>query len=161
VPVAQQDKAVGHAVRAVYLYSGMTDAAALYGDPAYKQAVDKLWSDMTSKRMYLTGASALAPARKRSAMITNSPIAALTPRLRIHREHTLEPPHVSPGRRCEVSGCAEQVLYNGYLSGVSLSGDKFFYQNPLESVGRNERSAYFDVACCPANLARMMAQFPA
>ena len=54
----------------------------------------------------------------------------------------------------------EQVLYNGYLSGVSLSGDRFFYQNPLESAGRTDRSAYFDVACCPANLARLMEQVP-
>src|SRR5450756_2282801 len=54
----------------------------------------------------------------------------------------------------------EQVLYNGYLSGVSLSGDRFFYQNPLESAGRTDRSAYFDVACCPANLSRLMEQIP-
>ena len=54
----------------------------------------------------------------------------------------------------------EQVLYNGYLSGVSLSGDRFFYQNPLESTGRTERSEYFDVACCPANLSRLMEQVP-
>jgi DUF1680 family protein len=54
----------------------------------------------------------------------------------------------------------EQVLYNGFLSGVSLSGDRFFYQNPLESAGRTQRSEYFDVACCPANLARMMEQVP-
>ena len=54
----------------------------------------------------------------------------------------------------------EQVLYNGYLSGVSLSGDRFFYQNPLESAGRTDRSAYFDVACCPANLSRLMEQMP-
>jgi DUF1680 family protein len=54
----------------------------------------------------------------------------------------------------------EQTLYNGLLSGVSVKGDTFFYQNPLESAGRNERSAYFDVACCPANLARLLAQLP-
>ena len=54
----------------------------------------------------------------------------------------------------------ERTLYNGYLSGVSLSGDRFFYQNPLVSNGTIERSAYFDVACCPANLSRLMAQIP-
>ena len=54
----------------------------------------------------------------------------------------------------------EQTLYNGYLSGVSIRGNTFFYQNPLESTGRAERSAYFDVACCPANLARLMARLP-
>jgi DUF1680 family protein len=55
----------------------------------------------------------------------------------------------------------EQILYNGYLSGVSLSGDRFFYQNPLESDGSRERSVYFEVACCPANVSRLMAQLPA
>src|SRR6476660_6045877 len=54
----------------------------------------------------------------------------------------------------------EQVLYNGFLSGVSVSGDRFFYQNPLESTGRAQRSEYFDVACCPANLSRLMEQIP-
>jgi DUF1680 family protein len=145
----------------VYLYSGMTDAAALFGDAAYKRAADRLWTDMTSKRMYLTGGIGSRAGveafgddyelpNRRAYTETCASIGNI---LWNHRMFLLE----GDSKYLDV---AEQTLYNGFLSGVSLSGDHFFYQNPLESEGRNERSAYFDVACCPANLARMMAQFP-
>lgn len=161
LPVVEQDQAVGHAVRAVYLYSGMTDAAALTGDAAYKRAIERLWTDVISKRMYLTGGVGSRAGveafgddyelpNRRAYTETCASIGNV---LWNHRMFLLE----GDAKYLDV---AEQILYNGYLSGVSLSGDKFFYQNPLESDGRAERSTYFDVACCPANVSRTMAQLP-
>ena len=80
--------------------------------------------------------------------------------MRADRRTALASPDVPAQRRREHLDAFEQTLYNGYLSGVSQAGDTFFYQNPLESDAKVERSAYFDVACCPANLARLMAQVP-
>ena len=161
LPVVEQDKAAGHAVRAVYLYSGMTDVAAIFNDSAYKRAIDRIWTDMTSKRMYLTGGIGSRSGTEAFGDDYELPnrraytetCASIGNVLWNHRMFLLE----GDGRYLDA---AEQILYNGMLSGVSLSGDKFFYQNPLESEGNNERSTYFDVACCPANLARSLAQFP-
>jgi len=160
-PFVDQQRAVGHAVRAVYLYMGAADVAALTDDPKYKAALDRLWDDMTSKRMYLTGGIGARGTtesfgedfelpNRRAYTETCASVGNL---LWGHRMFLLH----GEGKYLDV---LEQVLYNGYLSGVSLSGDRFFYQNPLESAGRVERSAYFDVACCPANLSRLMEQIP-
>lgn len=163
LPVIEQDKAVGHAVRAVYLYSGMTDVAALFGDAAYTRALDRLWLDVVSKRMYLTGGIGSRGGTEAFGDDYDLPnrraytetCASIGHGLWNHRMFELE----GDAKYLDVE---EQILYNGYLSGVSLSGDRFFYQNPLESEAARprERSEYFDVACCPANLARLMAQLP-
>jgi hypothetical protein len=163
-PVVEETRAVGHAVRATYLFSGLTDIAAMLSDSGFGQAVDRLWTDVTSKRIYITGGLGA-----------------------VGSTEAFGDDYVLPNRTAYTETCAsiggmlwyqrlflrdgdaghldvfERTLYNGYLSGVSLAGDTFFYQNPLESNGtaRNgQRSAYFDVACCPANLARLMAQLP-
>lgn len=160
-PVTQQARAIGHAVRAAYQYAGMTDIATLLREPAYARAVDALFADVVSKRIYLTGGLGSQG-----------------------RTEAFGDDYVLPNRRAYAETCAsvggllwyhrlflrqghgaqldvfERTLYNGLLSGVSLKGDSFFYQNPLESEGKVERSAYFDVACCPANLARLVAQLP-
>ncbi|MGE5813874.1 MAG: glycoside hydrolase family 127 protein [Acidobacteriota bacterium] len=161
VPVTEQARAIGHAVRATYQYSGMTDVATLLQDAEYARAVDRLFDDVMSKRIYLTGGLGSQG-----------------------RTEAFGDDYVLPNRRAYAETCAsvggmlwyqrlflreghgaeldafERTLYNGYLSGVSAKGDAFFYQNPLESDGTVERSVYFDVACCPANLARLMEQLP-
>ncbi len=160
-PFVDQTRAVGHAVRAVYLYMGAADVAALSDAPGYQAALDCLWDDMTSKRMYVTGGIGARGTTESFGEDYELPneraytetCAAVGNVLWGHRMFLLH----GDGKYLDV---LEQVLYNGFLSGVSLSGDRFFYQNPLESAGRTQRSEYFDVACCPANLARMMEQVP-
>jgi DUF1680 family protein len=160
-PFVDQTRAVGHAVRAVYLYMGAADVAALTSDARDVTALDRLWTDVTSKRMYLTGGIG---ARGTTESFGDD---YELPNQRAYTETCASVGNLLWGQRMfllhgdatYIDGL-EQVLYNGYLSGVSLSGDRFFYQNPLESTGRTERSAYFDVACCPANLSRLMEQIP-
>ena len=160
-PFVEQTRAVGHAVRAVYLYMGAADVAALTAAPGYEAALDRLWDDMTAKRMYVTGGIGARGTTESFGEDYELPnqraytetCAAVGNVLWGHRMFLLH----GDGKYLDV---LEQVLYNGFLSGVSISGDRFFYQNPLESTGRTQRSEYFDVACCPANLARMMEQVP-
>ena len=161
LPVTEQPRAVGHAVRATYLYAAMTDIAGMLGDRAYDDAVNRLWQDVADKRLYLTG-----------GMGARGTVEAFGDDYELPNRTAYTETCASIGgllwhhRMFLKSGDAkyldafEQTLYNGYLSGVSIKGDSFFYQNPLESTGRVERSTYFDVACCPANLARLMARLP-
>jgi DUF1680 family protein len=161
LPVTEQPRAVGHAVRATYLYAAMTDIAGMLGDRAYDDAVNRLWQDVADKRLYITG-----------GMGARGTVEAFGDDYELPNRTAYTETCASIGgllwhhRMFLKSGDAkyldafEQTLYNGYLSGVSIRGDAFFYQNPLESTGRAERSAYFDVACCPANLARVMARLP-
>jgi uncharacterized protein len=158
-PVAQQTSAVGHAVRATYLYSAMTDIASLVDD-RLERAIDSLFEDVTQKKMYVTGglgADGRTEAFGAEYALPNrayaETCASVGGMLWYHRLF------LRTGRS-DAYDALERTLYNGYLSGVSLSGDRFFYQNPLVSDGRQERSAYFDVACCPANLSRLMAELP-
>jgi DUF1680 family protein len=175
-PLVDQTIGEGHAVRGVYVYSAMTDLAGMMNDAAYNAAIDRIWQDVYSKRVYLTGG-----------------LGSVGGTEAFGAEYSL------PNRTAYTETCAsvggilwnhrmflksgdskyldafEQTLYNGLLSGVSVKGDTFFYQNPLEAVanrGRqgdstvaaslngDRRSPYFDVACCPANLARLIAQLP-
>jgi DUF1680 family protein len=160
-PVVEQTRAQGHAVRAVYLCAAMADIAAFFKDPSYAKAIETIWQDTVSKRIYLTGglgstggtesfADDYVLANRSAYTETCASVGGI---LWDHRMflRTGEAKYLD---------AFEQTLYNGLLSGVSVKGDTFFYQNPLESTGRTERSAYFDVACCPANLARAVAQLP-
>jgi len=158
-PVRQQTSAVGHAVRATYLYAAMTDIATLFGDGLDK-VVDALFDDVTQKKMYVTGglgADGRTEAFGAEYALPNrayaETCASIGGMLWYHRLFLRE-------EKTEAYDALERTLYNGYLSGVSLAGNRFFYQNPLVSDGRQERSAYFDVACCPANLARLMEELP-
>jgi len=158
-PVRQQTSAVGHAVRATYLYAAMTDLATLIGDGLDK-VVDALFDDVTQKKMYVTGglgADGRTEAFGAEYALPNrayaETCASIGGMLWYHRLFLRE-------EKTEAYDALERTLYNGYLSGVSLAGERFFYQNPLVSDGRQERSAYFDVACCPANLARLMEELP-
>jgi DUF1680 family protein len=160
-PVVAQDRAVGHAVRATYMYAAMADVAAVFREPGYAAAVDRLWQDVVSKRLYLTGSVGSRSGVEAfgddyelpNAGAYSETCAAIGFGQWNHRMFRLH-------GDAKYLDALEQVLYNGLLSGVSLSGDRFFYQNPLASDGTRERSAYFEVACCPANLARTLAQIP-
>ena len=160
-PVVEQDRAVGHAVRAMYLYEAVTDVAALTSNDAFAKAADRLWQDVVSKRLYLTGG---VGARGTTESFGED---YELPNLRAYTEtcasvgndlwnHKMFLLH-GDGKYIDLF---ERVLYNGVLAGVSLAGNTFFYQNPLESNGRAKRTEYFEVACCPANLARMLEQLP-
>jgi len=160
-PVLEQDEAVGHAVRAMYMYSGMADVAALGGYPEYVAAIDRLWENVAGKKQYLTGgvgarggSEAFGDAYELpNAEAYTETCAAIGNALWNYRLFLLH-------GESKYMDVFERVLYNGLLSGVSLSGDRFFYQNPLESAGGYERSPWFEVACCPPNMTRFLPSLP-
>jgi hypothetical protein len=167
-PIFEQDEAVGHAVRAAYMFTGMADVAALTGDLKYFDAVQRLWENVVNKKMYLTGGIGARHDRERFG--TNYELPNLT----------------GYAETCASIGMAfwnyrmflltgeakyldvmERVIYNGVISGVSLEGQAFFYANPLESDGKfkfNEgqlgRAPYFGTACCPGNISRFIPSVP-
>ena len=159
--VVEQDEAVGHAVRATYMYSGMADVAALTGEQAYVDAMDRIWRDVTGRKLYVTGGigarargEAFGDAYELPNMVAyNETCAAIGNDYWNHRLFLLH----GDARYLDVM---ERTLYNGLLSGVSLDGKAFFYPNPLESNGQHQRSPWFGVACCPGNMTRFMASVP-
>jgi DUF1680 family protein len=160
-PVLEQDEAVGHAVRAMYMYSGMADVAALGGLPEYVAAIDRLWLDVAGRKQYLTGgvgarsgSEAFGEAYELpNAEAYTETCAAIGNALWNYRLFLLH-------GESKYMDVFERVLYNGLLSGVSLGGDRFFYQNPLESAGGYGRSPWFEVACCPPNMTRFLPSLP-
>ncbi len=160
-PVIEQTEAVGHAVRATYMYSGMADVAALTGDEAYVKAVDRLWEDVASKKMYLTGGIGAAGNIEGFGPAYDLPndtaycetCAAVGHALWNYRMFLLH-------GEAKYIDVLERILYNGLLSGVSLSGNQFFYPNPLESYGQHQRVPWFSCACCPPNVARIIPSIP-
>jgi len=161
LPVTQQDHPVGHAVRAVYMYCGMADVAALTGTPEYIRAIDRIWDNMVGKRLYITGGigarhegeafGADYELPNQSAYCeTCAAIANAMWNLRMFLLH-------GDGKYVDV---LERTLYNGFLAGVALSGDLFFYVNPLASDGTHRRQPWFDCACCPTNVVRFMPSIP-
>ena len=161
LPVIEQNEAVGHSVRAMYLYMGMADVAARTDAIGYREALDALWDDVAAKKMYLTGGIGAAGTFESFGDAYQLPnqsayaetCAAIGNDMWNHRMFLAS----GDARYLDI---VERILYNGFLSGVSLEGDSFFYTNPLASDGNHERRAYFDVACCPSNLARLMGQLP-
>jgi len=159
--VVEQAEAVGHAVRATYLYSGMADVAALTGDTAYLDASDAIWQNVVSKKLYVTGgigATGRGEAFGRDYELPNmtayaETCAAVGLDYWNHRLFLLH----GDAKYIDV---LERALYNGLVSGVALDGRTFFYPNPLESIGQHERSPWFGVACCPSNLTRFLTSLP-
>jgi uncharacterized protein len=167
-PVLEQTETEGHAVRAMYLYAGMADVGALTGDPAYANALDRLWDNLVGKKIAVTGGvgadietEGFSPdyvlPNEQSCNETCAAIGEVYWNQRLFRLHG----------EAKYIDVLERVLYNALIAGVSQSGDRFFYENPLAADGRfafNHGSAgrapWFGVACCPANVARFMAQFP-
>jgi hypothetical protein len=161
LPVVEQRKAAGHAVRATYLYTGMADVLARRDAPGYGETLEAIWKDVVSTKLYLTGGIGSRGTFESfgedyelpNATAYTETCAAIGNDLWNHRMFLAS----GESRFLDVM---EWILYNGALSGVSATGDTFFYRNPLESPGGVERATYFDVACCPANLARLLAQLP-
>ncbi|MBI3469955.1 MAG: glycoside hydrolase family 127 protein [Candidatus Solibacter usitatus] len=159
--VVDQTEAVGHAVRATYMYSGIADVAALTGEAAYLNAIDRIWENVAGKKLYITGgigATGAGEAFGRNYELPNmsaynETCAAIGNDYWNHRLFLLH----ADARYIDV---LERTLYNGLLSGVSLDGKTFFYPNPLESNGQHARSPWFGVACCPGNITRFLASLP-
>lgn len=159
--VAEQDEPVGHAVRAMYMYAGMADIAALKNDPSLRLASLRLWDNLLASKMYLTGGIGAAgghegfgaPYDLPNATAYNETCASVGMDYWNHRLFLLE----GDAKYIDVM---ERTLFNGLLSGVSLDGKTFFYPNVLESNGRHARSPWFGVACCPGNITRFMASVP-
>lgn len=169
IPVVEQREAVGHAVRAGYMYAGMADIAALTGDSSYIKAIDAIWENIVSKKYYLTGG---VGARHNNEGFgenyelpnmsayneTCAAIAQCYLNLRLFLLHG----------DSKYIDCLERTLYNGVISGMSMDGGKFFYPNPLSSDGAYKfnsdgtttRQPWFGCACCPSNLCRFIPSVP-
>jgi DUF1680 family protein len=159
--VVDQTEAVGHAVRAVYMYSGMADIAALKNDSSYIQAIDKIWEDIVQKKIYITGgigASGGNEGFNDAYLLPNSTAYCETCASigNVYFNHRLFLLHGD----AKYIDIMERTLYNALLSGISLSGDRFFYPNPLLSAGNQQRSAWFTCACCPPNITRLIPSVP-
>lgn len=157
-PVREQDEVVGHAVRAMYLYCGMADMAAETGEQALRSALERLWASLTLRRMYVTGG--IGPSSHNegftkdyhlpNTMAYAETCAAIGSIFWNHRMLMLD-------GEARFTDVMELALYNGFLSGVSLDGKRYFYVNPLRSNGDRSRQGWFNCACCPPNIARLVA----
>lgn len=158
LPVREQPRVIGHAVRAMYLYSGMADVATEFGDDTLTHALTGLWKDLTTRQMYVTGG--IGPAASNEGFtdyydLPNESAYAETCAsvgLAMWASRML-------GRRPDrlYADIMEQALYNGALSGLAVDGAKFFYDNPLESRGAHHRWTWHRCPCCPPNIARTVA----
>ena len=163
-PVAAQAEAVGHAVRAAYLYAGMAEVVAETGDQAYKRALDVLWDDVVGTKLYVTGAIGASRAGEAFGPAYELPndsayaetCAAIAAALWAQRMLLIEPD-------TRYADIVERAMYNGFLVGISLEGDRFFYPNPLATDGLTpfnhgsaERAEWFACACCPSNDVRFV-----
>ncbi len=160
-PVLEQDEAVGHAVRAAYMYSGMADVAALTGDQGYIDAIDRIWGNIVDKKLYLTGgigATGSGEAFGANYELPNMSAYCETCAAigNVYLNYRLFLLH-GEARYFDV---LERTLYNGLISGVSLDGGSFFYPNPLESIGQHQRQPWFGCACCPSNICRFIPSVP-
>jgi DUF1680 family protein len=156
-PVREQTEAVGHAVRAMYLYSGMADVAAASGDRTLVAPLEKIWRDVTLRRMYITGGVGPSAGNEGFTVPYDLPnetaycetCAAIGMALWNQRMFLLT-------RESKYADVLEREIYNNIPAGVSLSGDKFFYDNPLASDGSRHRVPWFECSCCPVNVARFL-----
>jgi DUF1680 family protein len=156
-PIREQDLAEGHSVRAAYMYSGMADVAALSGDESYMPPLDRIWRDVVSTKMYVTGgigasggnegfSHAYALPNSSAYCETCASIANALWNYRMFLAH-------ADAKYVDVM---ERTIYNSFLSGISMDGQKFFYPNPLESFHGASRSEWFGCACCPPNVLRFL-----
>lgn len=157
-PVKEQKEITGHAVRAMYMYTGAADVAALTGDTGYVKAMKDVWEDVVYRNMYITGG--IGSAGRNEGFSTDYDL----PNESAYCETCASVGMVLWNQRMgmltgdsKYIDVLERSLYNGALDGISLEGNKFFYGNPLASVGKNSRRDWFGTACCPANIARLIA----
>ncbi|WP_219834130.1 glycoside hydrolase family 127 protein [Paenibacillus sp. R14(2021)] len=157
VPVRDIQEVKGHAVRAMYLYTAMADVVLASGDSAYMDALDRVWAHTVERNMYVTGG--IGPSVHNEGFTHDYDLpnesaycetcAAIAMAFWNHRMNLLH----GDGKYADL---VEREMYNGALSGISLSGDKFFYVNPLASKGEHHRVDWFHTSCCPTNLARFL-----
>jgi hypothetical protein len=161
MPVVDQTEAVGHAVRAGYMYAGMADVAALTGDQSYIKAIDAIWENIVGKKYYITGgvgATSSGEAFGANYELPNmsaycetcAAIAQVYMNYRLFLLHG----------ESKYYDVLERTLYNGVISGISIDGGRFFYPNPLQSMGQHQRQPWFGCACCPSNAARFIPSLP-
>jgi len=161
VPVREQSEIVGHAVRAMYLYSGVADVAAYTGDEGFINAMHRLWEDVVLRKMYITGGIGARHAGEAFGDPYELPndsaycetCAAIGLALWSHRLNLMH----GEGEYADV---LERVIYNGILSGIGMDGEHFFYVNPLASSGDHHRQPFFPCACCPTNVVRFVPSLP-
>ena len=156
-----QTEAVGHSVRATYMYSGMADIAAIENDAAYLSAITKIWGNLVNGKMYVTGGIGATGGNEGFAD------SFVLPNMSAYCETCASIGDIFFNQRLfllhgqsKYIDILEKTLYNSMLSGVSLSADRFFYPNPLESSGQHQRQAWFGCACCPSNIARFVPAIP-
>ncbi|MBN2180921.1 MAG: glycoside hydrolase family 127 protein [Sedimentisphaerales bacterium] len=161
MPVVEQNEAVGHSVRAAYMYTSMADVAALTGQDDYTKALNSIWENVAGKKLYITGGIGAQGGGEGFGGNYELPnikaycetCAAIANAFWNHRMFLL----TGESKYIDV---LERVIYNGFLSGVSMKGDKFFYPNPLESFHGTSRSPWFGCACCPSNVVRFVPSIP-
>ncbi len=157
VPVKDLQKISGHAVRAMYLFTGMADITAATGDSMYIPTLDKLWKDVVNTKMYITGGIGSSKANEGFSGDYDLPnedaycetCASVGMVFWNQRMNML----IGDARYVDV---LERSMYNGALAGTSISGDRFFYVNPLESDGKHHRKAWYGTACCPSQISRFL-----
>ena len=163
IPVVEQDEAVGHAVRAGYMYAGMADVAAITGDSAYLKAIDKIWDNIVTKKYYITGG--VGARHSGEAFGDNYEL----PNAEAYCETCAAIANVYVNHRLfllhgdsKYYDVVERTLYNALIAGVSLEGDAFFYPNPLACASDMgyARKAWFGCACCPSNISRFIPSLP-
>ena len=157
LPVREQQEIVGHAVRGMYLYSAMADLAAELNDPTLVKSLQTLWKDLTNHKLYLTGG--IGPSQANEGFTTRYDL----PNREAYAETCAAIGLIFWASRMlhldldsRYADVMEHALYNGMLSGVSLSGDRFFYENPLASDGCHHRQPFYACSCCPPNLNRLL-----
>lgn len=158
LPVKEQTQITGHAVRAMYMYTGAADVAALTNDQAYMKAMKIVWEDVVYRNMYITGGIGSAGGNEGFSIDYD------LPNEQAYCETCASVGMVFWNQRMNLLtgeskyiDVLERSLYNGALDGLSLTGDRFFYGNPLASRGQHQRREWFGTACCPANIARLVA----
>jgi DUF1680 family protein len=170
VPVVRQKEAVGHAVRAQYLYAAIAAMLSVKDDSLYRKAIHRIWQDATERKQYITGgvgAREDGEAFDKEYVLPNDnayaeTCAAVANLLWNHKMYL----YTGEARYMDVF---ERVLYNGFLGGMSVKGNEFFYVNPMSSDGKNDfgkgsgavRHDWFGTACCPTNVARFLPTLPA
>ena len=159
VPIREHSSIVGHAVRAAYLFSGVTDLAHETHDQELKAMLDRVWKSTALKRMFITGGIGPSGSNEGFTVDYDLPThtayqescASIANALWNYRLALLN----GEGKYADVM---EQAIYNGALAGINMAGDKYYYVNPLASTGGHHRQDWFGCACCPPNLARMIGQ---
>lgn len=157
-PVREQDKVVGHAVRAAYLYAGMADVATEFSDDSLSEPLDRLWSHLVDRNLYITGG--FGPSAQNEGLTFDYDLPNETAYAETCASVALvfwASRMLGRGPNAQYADIMEQALYNNALAGLSLDGTQFFYDNPLESRGNHHRWTWHRCPCCPPNISRLVA----